>query len=188
MTDVMLLWDTKTLFEKLFQENDLNCKRVLSSSLGTPFLPPCKSVIIPTGFANPLYTTITSGIEQNKKSFEKFLKNGGIVTVFGPMVSEYQYQWLPLKLTYIQDHKSAPLQKVGEHEAQSIIENPDYSVECDGYFSEADGQVLYKNDEGKPVMVAMEYENGLIIATTIHEFPSSNFLGWIKRFGKKTQI
>ncbi|WP_292487934.1 hypothetical protein [Methanohalobium sp.] len=188
MTDIMLLWDTKTLFEKLFQENELGCKRVMSSSLGTPFLPPCKSVIIPTGFANPQYTTISSGIEQNNKSFEKFLKNGGIVTVFGPMVSEYHYQWLPVQLTYIQKHKSTPLQKVGENEAQSIIEDLSEPVECDGYFSETDGQVLYKNDENQPVMIVREYGDGLIIATTIHEFPSSKFLTWIKNSGKKTQI
>ncbi len=51
-------------------------------------LPSCKCIIIPTGFANPDYTKIAAGIERNGKAFEKFVKNGGILVVFGPMVSK----------------------------------------------------------------------------------------------------
>lgn len=186
MTDVMLIWDTPLLFEKLFVDNDLKCQRILSHAVGTPFLPPCKCIIIPTGFANPDYTKIVAGIERNGRAFEKFVKNGGILVVFGPMVSEYHYDWLPMKLTYVQEHGSTRVQKVDEHGAQSIISDVDIDtpIECDGYFSGTDADVLLNNSDGKPIMVAKDIGDGMVIATTIHEFPSADFLSWIMERAK----
>ncbi|MCL7411043.1 MAG: hypothetical protein M8350_04430 [Methanosarcinaceae archaeon] len=190
MTDVMLIWDTPLLFEKLFVDNDIKCQRILSQAVGTPFLPSCKCIIIPTGFANLDYTKIHSGIERNGRAFEKFVKNGGILVVFGPMVSEYHYDWLPMELTYVQEHGSTLAQKVDEHGAQSIIpdDNIDTPIECDGYFSETDGSVLLKNDGGKQIMVAKDIGDGMFIATTIHEFPSADFLSWLMSRAKMSKI
>ncbi len=186
MTDVMLIWDTPLLFEKLFVDNDLKCQRILSHAVGTPFLSPCKCIIIPTGFANPDYTKIVAGIERNGRAFEKFVENGGILVVFGPMVSEYHYDWLPMKLAYVQEHSSTRVQKVDEHSAQSIISDVDIDtpIECDGYFSGTDADVLLNNSDGKPIMVAKDIGDGMVIATTIHEFPSADFLSWIMERAK----
>ena len=184
MTDVMLIWDTPLLFEKLFLDNDLKCQRILSNAVGTPFLPSCKCIIIPTGFANPEYTKILSGIERNGRAFEKFVKNGGILVVFGPMVSEYHYDWLPMELTYVQEHGSTLVQKVNDHGAQCIITDADTPIECDGYFSETDADVLLNNSDGKPVMVSKNLGDGIVIATTIHEFPSADFLSWVMERAK----
>lgn len=188
MTDIMLLWDAPILFEKLFLEHDIKCTRVLSNAIGTPFLPPCKCLMIPTGFANPAYTKIISGIEKNKKAIEEFVKKGGIVAVFGPMVSEHNYEWLPMNLKYTQKHESTHLQTIDEHDAQCIIQDIDQPVECDGYFSETEDRVLIKNDEGKPVMVARQLGEGMIIATTIHEFPSPEYLRWLSKGKKKIKL
>ena len=190
MTDVMLIWDTPLLFEKLFVDNDLKCQRILSHAVGTPFLPPCKCIIIPTGFANPDYTKIVAGIERNGRAFEKFVKNGGILVVFGPMVSEYHYDWLPINLTYVQEHGSILVQKVNGHGAQSIISDVDINtpIECDGYFSGTDADVLLNNSDGKPIMVAKDIGDGMVIATTIHEFPSADFLSWIMERAKMSRV
>lgn len=188
MTDVMLIWDTPLLFEKLFLDNDLKCQRILSHAVGTPFLPSCKCIIIPTGFANPEYTKIAAGIERNGRAFEKFVKNGGILVVFGPMVPEYHYDWLPVELTYVQEHGSTLAQKVGEHGAQCIITDADTPVECDGYFSKTDTDVLLNNSDGKPVMVAKNVGDGIVVATTIHEFPSADFLSWVMERAKLSRI
>ncbi|MBN1134609.1 MAG: hypothetical protein JXA38_06840 [Methanosarcinaceae archaeon] len=188
MTDILLLWDTPLLFEKLFIEYNLKCQRTSSSAICTPFLPPCKCVLIPTGFANPMYTKILEGIEKNKRVFEKFVKKGGILVVFGPMVNEYYYEWLPMRLKYIQKHGSNLIQKVVEHDAQSLVPDISVPVESDGYFSETDSNVLFNNNDGKPIMVASEFGEGMVIATTIHEFPSSNFLSWVVNRAKMTKI
>ena len=188
MTDVMLLWDTPILFEKLFQEHDIKCTRVLSNAIGTPFLPPCKCLMIPTGFANTAYTKIISGIERNKDTIEEFVKKGGIVAVFGPMISEHDYEWLPMDLKYTQKHETVNIHIVEEHGAQSIIQDIDQAVECDGYFSETKEKVLIENSYGKPVMVAKQLGEGMIIATTIHEFPSPEFLKWLCSGKKKIKL
>ena len=184
MNDVMLIWDIPILFEKLFLDNDLKCQRILSHAVGTPFLPSCKCIIIPTGFANPEYTKIFTGIERNGNAFEKFVKNGGILVVFGPMVPEYHYDWLPVELMYVQELGSTLVQKVGEHGAQCIITDADTPVECDGYYSKTDADVLLNNSDGKPIMVAKNVGAGIVVATTIHEFPSADFLSWIMKRAK----
>ncbi len=188
MTDVLLLWDTPLLFEKLFIEYGLKSQLTLSNAIGSPFLPSCKCVLIPTGFGNPMYTTILAGIERNKKAFEKFVKKGGILVVFGPMVDEYHYEWLPMQLTYIQKQESTLIRKVFEHEVPSLVPDISVPVECDGYFSETDSNVLFNNNDGKPIMVANEFGDGMVIATTIHEFPSSDFLSWVVNRAKMSKI
>jgi hypothetical protein len=188
MTDVLLLWDMPQLFDKLFIEYGLKSQLALSNAIGTPFLPPCKCVLIPTGFANPMYTTILPGIERNKKAFEKFVKKGGILVVFGPMVEEYHYEWLPMQLTYIQEQESTLVRKVLGHEVPSLVSDISVPVECDGYFSETDSNVLFNNNDGKPIMISSEFGDGMIIATTIHEFPSSDFLSWVVNRAKISKI
>ncbi|WP_406656438.1 hypothetical protein V7O62_11325 [Methanolobus sp. ZRKC2] len=188
MTEVMLLWDKTLLFEKLFLEHDIKCQRIAPENLGTPFLPPCKCLMVPTGFANPAYTKILSGIERSRKKLEKFVENGGILVIFGPMVSEYDYPWLPTKLRYVQKQMSAKAFRKGEHNAQCLVDNPEAEIEFDGYFSDAEGEVLFKDENGNALMVIKELGEGMIIATTIHEFPSGNFLKWVVQSAKKSKI
>ncbi|NYT19203.1 MAG: hypothetical protein GKC08_02785 [Methanosarcinales archaeon] len=188
MTDVMLLWDNPLLFEKLFKENDLKCQRILSTALGTPFLPACKCVIIPTGFANSAYTKILPGIERNGKAFEKFVSAGGVLVVFGALVTKYDHSWLPMQLTYIEKHGETHLHREGVHDAQCIVDDPGLAVECDGYFSAADGDVILKNDDDQAVMVVKKVGAGMIIATSVHEFPSPGFLGCITDNARRSKI
>ncbi len=187
MSDVMLLWDHPLLFERLFKEAGLECQRVLSSSLGTPFLPPCSCVVVPTGFANPAYTKVGRGIENNGKKLERFVRSGGVLLVFGPLVTKYDYSWLPVELSYLENHAETGLEVVGDHEACSIVAT-DATVECDGYFSATDGMVVIKNDDGHPVLVVWEMGEGMIIATTLHEFPSVDFLRCMVEGAKKVKM
>lgn len=188
MTDVMLLWDNPLLFEKLFEENGLKCQRILSTALGTPFLPACKCVIIPTGFANSAYTKILPGIERNGKAFEKFVSAGGVLVVFGALVTTYDHDWLPMQLTYKEKHGETSLHRVGEHGAQCIVNDPGMAVECDGYFSSTDGDVILNNDNGEAVMVVKKVGEGMIIATTVHEFPSPDFLVCVMDNARRSKL
>ena len=76
---------------------------------------------------------------------------------------------------------------VSSHE-MSCIADVHESVECDGYYSETDGTVVIENSEGNAVMVVKEIGDGLVIATTIHEFPSSAFLKCISEKAKISKI
>jgi hypothetical protein len=175
MSDVILLWDCPLLFEKLFVEYGLECSRALSTSLGTPYLPACKILVLPTGFANKQYTKTGVGLERGKHSLEKFVTKGGTLLVFSPLVPEYEYEWLPFSLKYVMEENPCTPHPVCEHEAQKLIENVIPPVGCDGYFSETDAQVVLEDDRGRPIMVVKEIGEGMIVATTIHELPAAGF-------------
>jgi hypothetical protein len=144
--------------------------------------------MIPTGFANKEYTNTGKGVERNGKHIKKFVENGGNLIVFGPMVPEYDYPWLPFKLKYVQKQEETIVKKEGEHDAHCLVRDPEISIEFDGYFTETDGNVLFRDENGNPLMVSKKIGNGMIIATTIHEYPSGDFLKWIVETGKRTKI
>ena len=70
---------------------------------------------------------------------------------------------------------------VKEHEAAAIVERSDCF--CDGYFEEVDAHcevllaVKHGEDE-KALLVVSAYGAGKIIATTIHEYPSEQFIAY----------
>ncbi len=175
MLDVTLVWDGDLLFEKLFVEHGLSYQRVTSSALGMRFLPASRVLIVPTGFANRQYTKITSGIETNKGFFDRFVEKGGMLVVYGALVPEYTYQWLPFTLKYKEQYGAVDIEVVQEHGCTCVFDGD--RAECDGYFIETDGDIILTGD-GLPIMVVKEHGDGMIIATTIHEFPSGAFLKW----------
>lgn len=175
MSDVILLWDSPLLFEKLFVEYKLECSRALSTSLGTPYLPACKVLVLPTGFANKQYTKTGVGLERGKRSLEKFVTKGGTLLIFSPLVPEYEYEWLPFSLKYVMEENQCTPRPVGEHDAQKLMGNIVPPAGCDGYFAEADADVVLKDDEDRPIMVVKEIGEGMIVATTIHELPAAEF-------------
>jgi len=182
MLDATLIWDGPVLFEKLFVEHGLSYQRVPASAIGAPFMPLPKSkvMIIPTGFANPQYTGILGGIKTNKSFFDRFVRGGGVLVVHGALVPEYTYSWLPFTLKYREEYGPVDITVVNDHGCRCIIDCE--RVECDGYFTEADCDVVL-NGNGKPVLVAKEHGSGVIVATTIHEFPTGAFLKWAVAHG-----
>ncbi|HUW68478.1 MAG TPA: hypothetical protein VMW20_10650, partial [Candidatus Nanoarchaeia archaeon] len=58
MADIALLWDSRLLFEKFFIEHGFDHQLIHPANMGSPFLPPFKMILIPTGFANPKYSNI----------------------------------------------------------------------------------------------------------------------------------
>lgn len=188
MTDVMLLWETPLLFEKLFLEYSIKCQRVPAESIGTPFLPPCRCLVLPTGFANPTYTSTLKGVVRNKNKIENFLKKGGALVTFGPMLPEYDYDWLPFELKYVQEQGFGTVQRMEAHEDLCIIDKHVADVEYDGYFLETDAKVVLKDPKGRSLMVVKDIGKGKVIACSIHEFPSKDFLQTIVAMSSSCKI
>ncbi len=186
MTDVMLIWDKGLLFEKLFTEHGIKCQRIAAETIGVPFLPACKCMIVPTGFAEASYTGSLGGLRKNKAHIEKFVRNGGTVLVFGPMVSGHTFDWLPIDLTYTQQQMSAQVCRSCDG-TSCIVEDKD-QVECDGYFDAREGKVLLTDAQGRALMVSKDLGAGKIIVTSIHEYPSVEFLRWILQVSKSTKM
>ncbi|MBA1341579.1 MAG: hypothetical protein C5S40_05505 [ANME-2 cluster archaeon] len=176
MTDIGLLWDSKLLFEKFFIEHGFDCKLIHPASLGTPFLPEFKLLIIPTGFANPDYSGTLSSLMRSSHRIEKFIKNGGMLLVYGALTESHNYEWLPVNLEYI--HRYGPVELSPRCQSDVSLLAGDTSLECDGFFCSADGECILLNDSNEVVLVEIKYKKGMIIATTIHEFPTPEFIRW----------
>jgi hypothetical protein len=188
MSDVILLWYCPLLFEKLFMEYGLECNRVLSTSLGSPFLPACKIIVLPTGFANKQYTKTGVGLARSKSTLGKFVAKGGTILIFSPLVPEYEYEWLPFSLKYVMEENPCEPQYVGEHIAQKLVKTRIIPVGCDGYFTETDANVVLKDEKGRSIMVAKEIGDGMVVATTIHELPAAEFFECRVACTKKVKI
>lgn len=176
MPEIALIWDTKLLFEKFFVEHGFSHQLVHPASLSSPFLPKFNMILIPTGFANPKYSNVLPSLIQNKSRIENFIKKGGILLVFGALTDSHSYEWLPVHIEYVQRYGPAELSRTSSSEASLLA--GDSSQECDGFFHRADGEWILINDTEDAVLVTFEYGKGKIIATTIHEFPTPEFIRW----------
>jgi len=184
MPDIAIIWDTPILFEKYLSEHGFGVQRVSSSALGTPYLPRFKLVMIPSGFANPQYSSLLPALRRSSSAIARFIEKGGILLVYGPMI-DHTYDWLPINLKYHHDFNTLRLVEARKHEAARIILDP--QQECDGYLSDDSGEVILTG-EGKPVLVALKHGEGYIIATTIHELPAPGFIEWALKTGKPCEL
>lgn len=176
MTDIALIGDRTFLFEKLFQELKVSYQFLQPSVLGSPFLPKFKMIMIPTGFANPQYSKTLPVLLRCKSNIRGFLRDGGILTVFGPLVPEHDYDWLPLPLKYLCELSSQTVAS-SEHECSCLCCS--LTPECDGYLIPGEGfETVLKDSKGRAILVAGKFGQGLIVATSVHEFPAAEYIRW----------
>lgn len=176
MTDVAIIGEGSFLYQKLFAEAKASYQFISPGLLGSPFLPRFKVLIIPTGFANPLYSQALPVLRRMRSNIARFVKNGGVLTVFGPMVPEHEYDWLPLSLSYVCEISP---QSIGpsRHDCSCLLCTS--TPECDGFLIPGPGfETVLEDGEGRAILVAGRLGEGLILATSVHEFPSAEFIRW----------
>lgn len=186
MTDIALVWDTGLLFEKFFVEHGFDHMLVHPAAIGSPFLPPFKHVIIPAGFSNPQYSKLLPYLIKKKQNIERFISNGGTLLVFSPLVGSHLYEWLPFTIEYVQQYGPVELSEQCKSEVSLIAGGT--KLECDGFFSRAEGECILANENGEPVLVRKKYDVGQVIATTIHEFPTPAFIRWVLNHSKLSSL
>jgi hypothetical protein len=176
MPDIALIGDPTFLFEKLFQDIGASYHFLQASALGSPFLPKFKMILIPTGYANPQYSKTLPVLLRLKSNVASFVRDGGILTVFGPLVPEHNYEWLPLPLKYVCDLGSQHV-ATSEHECSCLCCT--LTPECDGYLIPGQGfETVLKDSKGRAVLAVGKYGQGLIVATSVHEFPAAEYIRW----------
>lgn len=186
MTDIALIGSRTFLFEKLFQELGLSYQFLQAGILGSPFLPQYKMIMIPTGFANPQYSEILPVLRRMKSKIADFVKNGGVLTVFGPMVTYHDYEWLPLRLEYFCELGQKNVVQ-SQHECCCLLCTS--TPECDGYLLPGEGfEVVVRDEKNRAVLVAAKFGEGLIVATTVHEFPAARYINWALSKAKPARI
>lgn len=176
MSDIALFWDSRLLFEKFFIEHGFNYQLIHPRIMGSHFLPAFRMILIPTGFANPNYSTMLPSLIQNRGKIERFIKNGGTLLVYGALIESHSYEWLPVDMEYI--HRYGPVKLSEKYQSEASLLAGDTMLECDGFFCRSEGECVLVNDTGNAVLVKIDRGKGRIFATTIHEFPTPEFIHW----------
>jgi hypothetical protein len=176
MTDIAIISERTFLYEKLFAELKVSFQFLSPAILGSPFLPRYKAVLIPTGFANAQYSQTLPALLRMKSNIADFVRKGGVLTVFGPMVAEHNFDWLPRSLRYVCELGTQNITPSG-HECSCLLCTS--TPECDGYLISGEGyQTVLKDEKGRAILVAARFGEGLIVATTVHEFPAAEYIKW----------
>ena len=177
MTDASFLSDRGNVFEATFRDYGYTCQQIQPPAFGSPFCQPTKLLIVPSGFADPKYYKILPALERNRDRIAEFLENGGIVLASGAMLEDYEYTWLPMKLKYHMQFKTRDIKIIKPDSPAALLVGPGQK-DCDGYFTEHDGDTVMALDDGRPVLVHKIYGRGHIIAAALHEYPEKSFIDW----------
>jgi len=173
-----LLTDSGSHFSRFIEDCEVTCEQVTPQLLSAPFYRGHFSIlIVPAGFANPKYTRLLPALHASSERIRRFIETGGKLLVFGPGIARKDaYDWLPFPLVY--QHAPSPrgIQISSESRWGAIFSDYDMNcIECDGYFSSYEGDVV-ASAGSEVVAVAKEVKAGIVIATTIHEYPSRCFM------------
>ena len=186
MSDIALIGERTYLYEKLFADLGVSFQFLSTALLGSPFLPQFKAVIIPTGFANPEYSKTLPALQRMKSNISDFVQKGGVLTVFGPMMPEHDYDWLPLQLRYVCLLSSQSIAPSG-HECSCLLCTS--TPECDGYLIPGEGfETVLKDEKDRAILVRAKYGEGQIVATSVHEFPAAQYLKWALSQAKPSKL
>jgi len=178
-----LLWETPTTFVRFVEDCGLSCDLVTPQLCAAPFFRGSYSVlIVPTGFANPAYSRTLVALRASRERLRRYLEQGGTLVVFGAAIDRPDaYDWLPFRLTYHHEHAPCRIESVEPALFDALFGDYDpASIECDGWFDEAEADVVATAGD-RPVAVAHRVGNGLVVATTIHEYPSRGFFSFLGR-------
>ena len=178
---IALLWDKDTPFKRYLTDRGFDCEVVTPRTLAAPFFSwrARRLVIVPAGFGNAFYSTVLTDLRANSMFITNFVKAGGTLLVSGAFSSQDAYNWLPQGIKYLRGERTVKIEQVKEHKAATIVERDECL--CDGYFEElGDGWdvilTVKEDKEEKAILTVSEYGAGKIIATTIHEYPSEQFI------------
>ncbi|NOR77150.1 MAG: hypothetical protein GQ523_01675 [Methanophagales archaeon] len=178
--EIALLWDEDTAFKRYLVNMGFNCELVTPIVLVAPFfsLTGYKLLIVPAGFGNETYSKILVGLRAKSEHIKDFVEAGGTLFIFGALSNKEVYNWLPVKLKYVMEERRVRILVVKKHKAAMIVEKEECM--CDGYFTEVgeEGEIFLKEEGGKAILALAEYGAGAIIATTIHEYPSREFIAY----------
>ena len=172
------VWSTPQHFNRYIEECGITCELVTPHMLAAPFYrPTLNCLIIPTGFANTAYSNLLPALRASSPRIQRFVENGGSLLVFGAAADKPDaYDWLPFSVVYRHDCHPRSIAFATGSDTRSIIDDYDpAAIECDGIFPEheADG---VGTCESAAVIVEKRIGKGRIVVTSVHEYPSRQFL------------
>ncbi|HOI13716.1 MAG TPA: hypothetical protein PLG75_07655 [Methanoculleus sp.] len=174
-----LLWDSPLMFSRLIEDCGACCEMVTPHMLASPFWRGrFVALIVPTGFANPAYSNLLPALRAASGRIRRFVENGGRLLVFGAgCCREDAYDWLPFPVTYSFAYGPRAVHFTGESDYNVLFSEYDLTaVECDGSFPTQGGETLAASAAGEALLIGKAVGDGVILISSIHEYPSREFL------------
>lgn len=172
------IWGTSQHFNRFIEDCGITCELVTPHMLAAPFYRQTfNCLIIPTGFANPIYSNLLPALRASSPRIKKFVENGGNLLVYGAATEKPDaYDWLPFAVTYQHDCHQRRIDCVPNSDAGTLINDYDpLSIECDGSFVSHDGCGVGKAED-LDVIIEKPVGKGRIVVTSVHEYPAKKFL------------
>ena len=175
------VWETPQHFVRYIEDCGVPCELVTPYMLAAPFFRGSFTcLVIPTGFANPAYCRLLPALRASSDRIQRFVENGGNLLVFGAAIDKKDvYDWLPFPVTY--RHEVIPRNVTcGDSVlAKALVEdyNPSH-IECDGIFPSHGGDTTGESGSSS-LIIEKKVGKGTVIVTSIHEYPSRDF---VKKF------
>jgi glutamine amidotransferase-like uncharacterized protein len=172
------VWATPQHFNRLIEDCGIDCELVTPHMLAAPFYRPTLCcLIIPTGFANPAYSNLLPALRASSPRIRRFVENGGSLLVFGAAADKPDaYDWLPFSVLYRHDCHPRSIEFPAGSSTRSFIDDYDpAAIECDGIFPEHGGEGV-GTCECAAVIIEKQVGKGRVVVTSIHEYPSRQFL------------
>jgi hypothetical protein len=172
------VWASPQHFNRFIEECGITCELVTPHMLAAPFYRGSFScLIIPTGFANPAYSNLLPALRASSSRIRRFVENGGGLLVFGAAADKPDaYDWLPFSVKYFHDCHPRQITIRTRSATGTLIDDYDPSaIECDGSFPVHEGECVGKDEEAD-ILLEKEVGKGTIVVTSIHEYPSRQFL------------
>lgn len=167
------------MFSRLIEDCGACCETVNPYMLASPFWRGrFVALIVPTGFANPAYSNLLPALRAAERRIRCFVENGGRLLVFGAgCPREDAYDWLPFPVTYTFAYGPRAVRFTRESNNSSLFAGYDHTaVECDGSFPAHGGETLAVSATGEALLIEKAIGDGMILVSSIHEYPSREFL------------
>ncbi len=180
----MVLSDHKSnAFESFFGDYGFTCQQVVPGLFGTPYCPPAKLLIVPSTFAVPLYYKMLPALEGCRGRIEEYVEKGGIVLAYSPGLDEYKYRWLPMAPTYHRLFKEngefrQSRERLRDASAPAGLVFEPGLKNCDGYYSDFEGDAAMVLEDGRPVLLHKNLGKGHVIVSGIFDYPDKRFVEW----------
>ncbi len=172
------VWATPQHFNRFIEDCGISCELVTPHMLAAPFYrPTLNCLIIPTGFANPAYSNLLPALRASSPRIRRFVENGGSLLVFGAAADKPDaYDWLPFDIVYRHQCHPRSITVTAGSVSRSLIDDYDpAAVECDGIFPAHEGECA-GTSESAAVIIEKRVGRGMVVVTSIHEYPSRKFL------------
>lgn len=174
-----LAWDQVQLFNRYIEGFGIRCDAVTPQMLAAPFWKGrFVALIIPTGFANPAYSRLLPALRASEGRIRRFVEGGGRLLVFGAADEKPDaYDWLPFPLTYRHGYAERRLEVRPECPRGVLVDGYDCAaMPCDGCFPAHECEPVAFEAGGAAVLLEREVGKGLVVVTSVHEYPSGKFL------------